>query len=108
MLQNVDVIVVRHQVAEVQAGAYAAAAVAAKVVVWTAVGVALYVIPEAAGRTAAGRRAREVLLRASGVVASVAAPALLVMAARAGPGPAARFGPAYEIAVTRCRCSVSR
>ena len=64
VLQNVDVIVVRHQVGEVEAGAYAAAAVAAKVVVWTAVGVALYVIPEAAGRTAAGRGARPVLLRA--------------------------------------------
>ena len=67
MLQNVDVIVVRHQVGDVEAGAYAAAAVAAKVVVWTAVGVALYVIPEAAGRDG-GRatRARPVLLRAAG------------------------------------------
>jgi O-antigen/teichoic acid export membrane protein len=98
VLQNVDVIVVRHQVGDVEAGAYAAAAVAAKVVVWTAVGVALYVIPEAAGRTAAGRAARSVLLRAAAVVAVVAAPALLVM----GVAPALvlrlGFGPEYEIA----------
>ncbi len=98
VLQNVDVIVVRHQVAEVQAGAYAAAAVAAKVVVWTAVGVALYVIPEAAGRTAAGRGARPVLLRASAVVATVAAPALLVMALAPALVLRLGFGPSYEIA----------
>ena len=98
VLQNVDVIVVRHQVAEVQAGAYAAAAVAAKVVVWTAVGVALYVIPEAAGRTAAGRGARPVLLRASAVVATVAAPALLVMALAPELVLRLGFGPSYEIA----------
>jgi O-antigen/teichoic acid export membrane protein len=98
VLQNVDVIVVRHQVAEVQAGAYAAAAVAAKVVVWTAVGVALYVIPEAAGRTAAGRGARPVLLRASAVVAVVAAPALLVMALAPALVLRLGFGPSYEIA----------
>ena len=98
VLQNVDVIVVRHQVAEVEAGAYAAAAVAAKVVVWTAVGVALYVIPEAAGRTAAGRGARPVLLRASAVVATVAAPALLVMALAPELVLRLGFGPSYEIA----------
>ena len=98
VLQNVDVIVVRHQVAEVEAGAYAAAAVAAKVVVWTAVGVALYVIPEAAGRTAAGRGARPVLLRASAVVATVAAPALLVMGLAPELVLRLGFGPSYEIA----------
>jgi len=98
VLQNVDVIVVRHQVAEVQAGAYAAAAVAAKVVVWTAVGVALYVIPEAAGRSAAGRGARPVLLRASAVVAAVAAPTLLVMALAPELVLRLGFGPSYELA----------
>lgn len=79
VLQNVDVIVIRHQVGADLAGAYAAAAVAAKVVVWTAVGVGLYLIPGAAARAADGRDARPVLLRALGVVAAVAAPALLIM-----------------------------
>ncbi len=81
VLQNVDVIVIRHQVGEDAAGAYAAAAVAAKIVVWTAVGVGLYLIPGAAARAAGGRDPRPVLLRALGIVAAVAAPALLVMIA---------------------------
>jgi O-antigen/teichoic acid export membrane protein len=80
-LQNVDVIVVRHQVPDGPAGAYAAAAVAAKVVVWTAVGVGLYLLPEAARRAAAADDARPVLLRALAVVGAIAAPALLVFAA---------------------------
>jgi O-antigen/teichoic acid export membrane protein len=79
-LQNVDVIVVRHQVADGPAGAYAAAAVAAKVVVWTAVGVGLYLLPEAARRAVGGADARPVLLRALAVVAAVAVPALAVFA----------------------------
>jgi O-antigen/teichoic acid export membrane protein len=98
VLQNVDVIVVRHQVGEVAAGAYAAAAVAAKVVVWTAVGVALYVIPEAAGRSAAGRAARSVLLRAAAVVGVVAAPALLVMTLAPELVLRLGFGAEYEVA----------
>jgi O-antigen/teichoic acid export membrane protein len=81
VLQNVDVIVIRHQVDDDAAGAYAAAAVAAKIVVWTAVGVGLYLIPGAAARAAQGHDARPVLLRALGVVAAVAAPALLIMIA---------------------------
>ena len=98
VLQNVDVIVVRHQVAEVQAGAYAAAAVAAKVVVWTAVGVAFYVIPEAAGRTRRGaRRAAGAAARERGR-ATVAAPALLVMALAPALVLRLGFGPSYEIA----------
>jgi O-antigen/teichoic acid export membrane protein len=79
-LQNMDVILVRHQVADGLAGAYSAAAVAAKIVVWTAVGVGLYLLPEAARRAAAGQAARPVLLRALAVVGAVAAPAIVVFA----------------------------
>jgi len=79
VLQNVDVIVIRHQVDDELAGAYAAAAVAAKIVVWTAVGVGLYLIPGAAARAFEGHDPRPVLLRALGVVAAVAAPALAIM-----------------------------
>jgi O-antigen/teichoic acid export membrane protein len=79
-LQNVDVIVVRHQFPDGPAGAYAAAAVAAKVVVWTAVGVGLYLLPEAARRASQGISARPVLLRALAVVGAIAAPALAVFA----------------------------
>ena len=94
-LQNVDVIIVRHQVADGPAGAYAAAAVAAKVVVWTAVGVGLYLLPEAARRAAAGAAARPVLLRALAVVGAVAAPALPVFAVAPEPVLRLGFGPEY-------------
>ncbi len=79
VLQNIDVIVIRHQVDDDLAGAYSAAAVGAKIVVWTAVGVGLYVIPGAAARAMDGHDPRPVLLRAFGVVALVATPALALM-----------------------------
>src|SRR4051812_15790239 len=47
VLQNIDVIVVKHIADKNQAGAYAAAAVIAKGVIWVAVGLGLYLLPEA-------------------------------------------------------------
>ena len=73
VLQNVDVILARHALADDPAGAYAAATVAAKALVWVAVGVGLWVLP--GGRPARRRRrrrARPVLLRALAVVGAVA------------------------------------
>lgn len=95
-LQNMDVIIVRHHFGDSLAGAYAAAAVAAKVVVWTAVGVGLYLLPEAARRAADGTAARPVLLRALGVVGAVAAPALLVFAVAPEVVLRLGFGAEYE------------
>src|SRR5213079_2910113 len=80
LLQNVDVIVVRHQLGHDRAGSYAAAAVAAKAVVWVAIGIALHLLPEATRRAAAGLDPLPVLRRALGVLAVVAAPALLIFA----------------------------
>ena len=56
LLQNVDVILVKRQIGGDAAGAYAAAAVAAKAVVWVAIGIGLYLLPEAtrAARHGAG------------------------------------------------------
>jgi O-antigen/teichoic acid export membrane protein len=96
VLQNVDVIVARHQFPDAEAGAYAAAAVAAKLVVWTAVGVGMYLLPEAARLAAAGIDARPVLARALGIVAVVAAPALLVFALVPRLLLKVAFGPEYE------------
>jgi O-antigen/teichoic acid export membrane protein len=79
-LQNIDVIMAKHQLSGDDAGSYAAAAVAAKAVVWVAIGVGLHLLPEATRRAAAGRSPRPVLMRALGIVAVVAAPALLVFA----------------------------
>ena len=50
VLQNVDVILVKRQIGGEAAGAYAAAAVAAKAVVWVAIGIGLYLLPEATPR----------------------------------------------------------
>lgn len=97
-LQNMDVVLVRHRFADGPAGAYAAAAVAAKIVVWTAVGVGLYLLPEAARRAADGRAARPVLLRALGVVGAVAAPALLVFVLAPALVLRVGFGAEYEVA----------
>jgi O-antigen/teichoic acid export membrane protein len=83
-LQNVDVIVAKHEMSGVAAGGYAAAAVAAKSVVWVAIGIGLHLLPEATRRAAAGHDPRAVLLRALGLLAVVAAPALLIFAAAPG------------------------
>jgi O-antigen/teichoic acid export membrane protein len=52
-LQNVDVIVAKREMTDEAAGAYAAAVVAAKLVVWVAIGIGLYLLPEATRRAAA-------------------------------------------------------
>jgi glycosyltransferase involved in cell wall biosynthesis/O-antigen/teichoic acid export membrane protein len=75
-LQNVDVIVGRHELSGDAAGSYAAAAVAAKAVIWVAIGLGLQVLPEATRRSAAGLDPRPVLLRALAALAVVALPAL--------------------------------
>lgn len=80
-IQNVDVIMARHTLTEDATGIYAAATVAAKAVVWIAVGLGFYVLPEATRRAAAGGDARVVLARALGVIAVLAAVALAVFAA---------------------------
>jgi len=80
VLQNVDVILVKRTIGGDAAGAYAAAAVAAKAVVWVAIGVGLYLLPEATRKARAGEDPRPVLLRALGVVAVVAVPMLIVYA----------------------------
>ena len=80
VLQNVDVIVGRHQFSGDSSGSYAAAAVAAKSVVWVAIGVGLQLLPEATRRAAAGLDPRPALLRALAVLAVIATPALLIFA----------------------------
>ena len=80
VLQNVDVILVKRTIGGDAAGAYAAAAVAAKAVVWVAIGVGLYLLPEATRRAGAGEDPRPVLLRALGMVAVIAVPMLVVYA----------------------------
>ncbi|MEI7889832.1 MAG: hypothetical protein WCI34_05940 [Actinomycetes bacterium] len=80
VLQNVDVIVAQHRLHGTNAGSYAAAAVAAKVVVWVAIGIGFYLLPEAARRHALGQDARPVLRKAMIMTGAVAAPCLIVYA----------------------------
>ncbi len=80
VLQNVDVIIARHQLGDDRAGSYAVAAVAAKAVVWVAIGVGLQLLPQATARAAAGLDPRPVLFRALAVLAVVATPALVIFA----------------------------
>ena len=95
LLQNVDVIVVKHVAEKHAAGAYAAAAVIAKGVIWVAVGLGLYLLPEAARRTRMGLDARPVLVRTLALVAFVSAPAALLYVVAARPVLVAVFGHAY-------------
>jgi len=80
VLQNVDVIMARHALDEVASGVYAAATVAGKAVVWIAVGLGFYVLPEATHRAAAGDDPRTVLVRALAVIGAIAAVALVAFA----------------------------
>ena len=84
VLQNVDVILAKRTIGGDAAGAYAAAAVAAKAVVWVAIGVGLYLLPEATRKAGAGEDPRPVLVRALGVVGVVAVPMLVVYAVAPG------------------------
>jgi O-antigen/teichoic acid export membrane protein len=79
-LQNVDVIMAKHVLSDAVAGVYAATTVAAKAVVWIAVGLGFWVLPEATRRAAAGRDPRQVLLRALAVIAVLSAGALAIFA----------------------------
>jgi O-antigen/teichoic acid export membrane protein len=91
-LQELHVIVVKHEASSDTAGAYAVAAVAAKSIIWVAVGLALYLVPEAARRSEAGADAQPVLLRALGLIVAFSVPALLIFGLAAEPLLSVAFG----------------
>jgi glycosyltransferase involved in cell wall biosynthesis/O-antigen/teichoic acid export membrane protein len=68
LLQNIDVIVVRNLVSEARASDYGAVSVAAKALIWVAVGLGLFLLPEATRRTTSGGDGRPVFLRTLGLV----------------------------------------
>ena len=92
VLQEVHVIVVKHEASSDTAGAYAVAAVAAKSIIWVAVGLGLYLVPEAARQSESGVDARPILLRTLGLIAVFSAPAMLIFAFGAEPLLSAAFG----------------
>jgi O-antigen/teichoic acid export membrane protein len=82
VLQNIDVIAAKHQFhAKNLASSYAATAVAAKVVVWVAIGAGFYLVPEVSRRHSEGEDTRPVLLRALAIIGVCAVPCLLIYAA---------------------------
>jgi O-antigen/teichoic acid export membrane protein len=91
-IQELHVIVVKHEASADAAGAYAVAAVAAKSIIWVAVGLGLYLVPEAARRSEAGADARPILLRTLGLIVVFSAPALLIFGLGAEPLLSAAFG----------------
>jgi O-antigen/teichoic acid export membrane protein len=94
-LQNVDVIMAKHALPDDEAGVYAATTVAAKLVLWIAIGIGLWVVPEATGAAAAGRDPRRVLGRALGLITLVALPALALFAIVPSLLLEVAFGPDY-------------
>jgi O-antigen/teichoic acid export membrane protein len=84
-LQDGQVIIVKHLASDDAAGDYAAAAVAAKAIMWVAIGLSLYLVPEAARRTHLGESTTGVLVRTLGLIALLAAPMVLLYAVAGEP-----------------------
>ncbi len=85
ILQNIDLIAAKHQFAKDTASAYAATAVAAKVLIWVAIGAGFYLVPEVSRRRAQGEETRPVLMRALAIIGFCAIPCLLIFAVAAHP-----------------------
>ena len=85
-LQELHVIIVKHQAAtDDAAGSYAVAAVAGKAIMWIAIGLGLYLLPEASRRAKRGEDARPILLRTLGLIAAMAVPAVLIYSVAGEP-----------------------
>jgi O-antigen/teichoic acid export membrane protein len=91
-LQEVHVIIVKHESTEATAASWGVAAVAAKAVIWVAIGLGLYLLPEAARRARTGADARPILVRTLALIAAAAAPMVLIYAVASEPLLAAVFG----------------
>jgi O-antigen/teichoic acid export membrane protein len=80
LLQNVDIIAGKHRFSTDVASSYGATAVAAKVLVWVAMGAGFYLVPETSRRHAEGEDTRRVLLNALAIVLVCALPVLAIFA----------------------------
>jgi O-antigen/teichoic acid export membrane protein len=80
VLQNIDIIAAKHRFSTNLASSYGATAVAAKVLVWVAIGAGFYLVPEVSRRRAAGEDTRPVLFRALAIIVVCAIPCLLIFA----------------------------
>ncbi len=80
LLQNVDVIAAKHRFSTDVASSYGATAVAAKVLIWVAMGAGFYLVPETSRRHAEGQDTRPVLVRALAIVLVCALPVMAIFA----------------------------
>ena len=92
VLQNIDIIAAKHQFSKDLASSYAATAVAAKVLIWVAVGAGFYLVPEVSRRRAAGQDPRPVLAKALAIIGVCAVPVLLIFAFGSHPLIKLAFG----------------
>jgi O-antigen/teichoic acid export membrane protein len=91
-LQELHIIIVKHEASDDAASAYAVAAVAAKAIMWIAIGLGLYLLPEATRRAKSGEDARPILLRTLGLIAAMAVPMVLIYSVAGEPLLRAVFG----------------
>jgi O-antigen/teichoic acid export membrane protein len=91
-IQQLDVIVARHRLGAA-ASSYIAAAVASKVVVWAAAGLALALLPEVSRQVRAGIAGPGRLARTLVLVLAIASPLAIVCVVAAGPLLRLVFGP---------------
>jgi O-antigen/teichoic acid export membrane protein len=84
-LQDGHIIIVKHLASSHDAGAWAAVSVAGKAVMFVAIGLAGYVVPEVARHAEQGLDPRTPLLRTMGLIAAIAVPMVLVYAVAAEP-----------------------
>jgi O-antigen/teichoic acid export membrane protein len=116
VLQNVDVILVKSQVEDNDtASSWAVAAVSAKSIIWIAIGMGLYLLPEAARRTEVGRDARPILGQTVGLAAVLGVPMVLLFAVAGEPILRVVFGedltrasdalPVIGVAMTLLACT---
>jgi O-antigen/teichoic acid export membrane protein len=80
VLQNIDIIAAKHQFPTDLASSYSATAVAAKVLIWVAMGAGFYLVPEVSRRHAEGEDTRPVLGKSVAIVGVAAIPCLLIFA----------------------------
>jgi O-antigen/teichoic acid export membrane protein len=80
VLQNIDIIAAKHRFSKDLASSYGATAVAAKVLIWVAIGAGFYLVPEVSRRRAAGEDTRPVLAKALAIILVCAIPCLLIFA----------------------------
>jgi O-antigen/teichoic acid export membrane protein len=80
VLQNIDLIAAKHRFSTDTASSYAAVAVAAKVLIWVAIGAGFYLVPEVSRRRAEGEDTRPVLIRTLAIILVASVPCLLIYA----------------------------